>query len=131
MSARKHISRNTQLAAALREVLGIPHEHAKKMHEDQLISLGELHHIKRYENEPDNHHSNLDWMLRSVHREQTAKIDIPEIAKGKRITQAEFEHKMRLVTKTLPDLVEGVVATLSRGRKMGSRPFPKGRKMRR
>ncbi len=78
---------------------------------------------------------NLDPKLVDVHREKTAKIDVPAIAKGKRIRRAneEFARLMLAKSKGLQSVfVAGLVAGLdmqSPKRKWASRPFPKGRKI--
>jgi len=128
MSAREHIPLKTLLASAICALLEIPHEHAKLMTADQVISLVQRDHypIRRSDGlalgmtvaEVD-HHSNI--VLRSImaHRHKTATVDIPQIAKSKRIRRRQAEHREKMQL--------GLVRTIAlRKRKIPSRPFPKG-----
>src|SRR5258708_500593 len=89
---RKKISLKTQLAAALLQIRDasserlIPHDDAKLMSACQIISLFHLDHqpIPHADGGPDEPW-NLTHLFIGAHREKTAKRDIPQIAKGKRI----------------------------------------------
>lgn len=125
---RKHISLKTRLAAALlqmrhatpdgRWVLIIPHEQAKLMTEDQIIALYHFNHhpIPHSQGGPDEPW-NLDPMLATEHQEVTAKVDIPQIAKTKRITKKHEEFRARMLASRdqRPPLRS----------KWASRPFPR------
>lgn len=98
MAVRKHISYKTKLAAALRELAKIPRDHAEQMTEDQILSLFQFNHIVYHADTANDEHYNLDPMLIRAHRERTAKIDIPQIAKTKRISATQVEFRARLLT---------------------------------
>lgn len=95
---RGHISYKTKLAAALRELAQIPHAHAKLMTADNIISLFQFHHIEYHADSANDAHYNLDPTLIRAHRKRTAKIDVPQIAKTKRISVAQAEFRQRLLT---------------------------------
>lgn len=119
--SRKHITLKAKLAAALREIAQIPVAHAKLMTEDQVLSLFEWHHIVYHVDSADDGHYNLEPFLIRAHRERTAKIDVPQIAKTKRISKAQVEFRQRLLTPK-PD------RPAKQSSRWGSRPFPKRRK---
>ena len=118
--ARKEPTLTDKLAAALRELLEIPYEHARLMSAEQIISLVEWHHIHYHADGHGVEHWNLDPLLRSGHKARTAKIDIPQIAKTKRISKAESEFRTRLLTPRDERPVKKS--------KWGSRPFNQRRK---
>jgi hypothetical protein len=117
MSSRKHISLTVKLAAALLKLGHVPHSQARRMTADQIIAL---YHFDHYPiphaqggvNEP----WNLDPVLVAVHREKTAKIDLPMIAKTKRISKSHEEFRRKLLTPR-----DERIKPKSR---WGSRPFP-------
>lgn len=127
MSSRAHISDKVGLAAALLQLPGadIPLEHAKLMTADQIISLFHRDHwpIRKEAGGPDEPW-NLHWKPIMVHREKTAKIDIPEIAKGKRLRKDQASHNVVMAVKA-GEPVEAVATTPRRSRAFQSRPFPK------
>lgn len=98
--SRKPISLKTKLASALLKMLRddgdgklvpvIPHEEAVSLTADEIISRFDWHHfpIPHAHGGPDEPW-NLDPMLRADHRKRTAKVDIPQIAKTKRIQARE------------------------------------------
>lgn len=97
---RSHISLKDKLAAALLQhvrwdehecqfVPVIPYLVSKTMTADQIIARFELHHNIRHAEGGTDDPWNLTWMPTAEHRERTAKIDIPQIAKGKRIRRRE------------------------------------------
>lgn len=97
---RKHISLKDKLASALLQhvrwnddacefVRVISYDESKTMTADQIIARFELHHNIRHAEGGTDEPWNLTWMPSEEHRERTAKIDIPEIAKGKRIRRRE------------------------------------------
>lgn len=99
MASRSHIPLKEQLAAALRQMAGddgkpvIPHDHAKLMTAEQVISLFHRDHypIRKEDGGPDLHW-NLFWRFAAGHRFKTATVDIPASAKGKRIRKTEAAH---------------------------------------
>lgn len=94
---RKEPTLTDKLAAVLRELLEIPYEHAKLMSAEQIISLVQWHHIHYHADGHGVEHWNLDPLLIGGHKLRTAKIDIPQIAKTKRITAAQEELRRRLL----------------------------------
>lgn len=122
MAKRGYISLKAKLAAALRELAKIPHAHAEQMTEDMVLSLFDWHHIVYHADSANDEHYNLEPMLIRAHRERTAKIDVPQIAKTKRITRAQEEFRRTLLTPRdqRPPKVS----------RWGSRPFQKREKRR-
>lgn len=113
---RKHIGLKTKLAATLRELFRIPYDHAKLMSEDQVIALAHFDHaIYHAQGGGDDHH-NLTPMLIAGHREKTAKIDIPQIAKTKRLSKEHEEFQRRILTPR--------DERPKKKRSIPSRPFP-------
>ncbi len=112
MAERKHISLKVKLAAALlqmkrcertltgeRWTLVIPHEEAKTLTPDQIIARFHFDHypIPHAQDGPDE-----PWNLTPApiagHQEKTAKVDIPQIAKTKRISKDHEEFRRRMLT---------------------------------
>lgn len=140
MSTRDHISLTTVLAAAIRELLEIPYEHAKLMSAEQMISLITRDHypIRRDDGlklgmsvEEVDHHSNITLRTIMAHREKTAKIDAPAIAKTKRIIAGTAVHNALMASKAGD--YEGAAKILAsapkpkrKGPKIPSRPFSQG-----
>ena len=133
MAKREHVSLKTKLAAALLEVdryqngsLCIPFEHSKAMSVDQICSLWVFDHwpLRKADGGTD-HPSNLTPRLIAAHREKTAKVDVPEMAKSKRIVRKQEVHHARMETSTdsWGDL-DRAMGFLARKRKIPSRPFP-------
>lgn len=140
MAARAYISLKTKLAAALLTMVRpdeagnlvpfIPHEHAKLMSDDQIISLFQFDHDPIPHAPPFNGPDEA-WNLtpRPImeHRTKTAKRDVPVIAKTKRIARAHSEFCARAL---------GVVripkekrSRFPKGRKIPKRPFQKRQTM--
>jgi hypothetical protein len=100
MTKRAHVSLRTKLASALCQMMRyagdgewvriIPHEEAKKLTADQILTRFDFHHypIPKAHDGPDTHW-NLEPVERAEHREITAKVDVPRIAKVKRIRNRE------------------------------------------
>lgn len=125
--ARAHISFKTKLVAALcqmrHEVDGkweliLNHAEAKALSEDQILSLFQWQHgvIPHGEGGPDTHF-NIEPMLIQAHRKVTREVDIPGIAKRKRVATAHTEHERTMSTPR-----DQRPAKPSR---WGSRPFQK------
>jgi hypothetical protein len=146
---RDYIPLKVQLAAALlqlgymrpdwRELADvftryIPHDHAKLMTADQIISLFQLDHypIRHADGGPDEPW-NLEFKFIGAHREKT-KRDQAEMAKSKRIRKrlASFDPRspVCLVEAMAADRagLKGPRYRPKQTRKIPSRPFPKGRK---
>ncbi|MET4187645.1 hypothetical protein ABIB86_000406 [Bradyrhizobium sp. JR1.7] len=94
---RKHISLRTKLAAAICQLF-LTHDEAAALSEDQVLLLVHWDHypIPHAEGGSDSHF-NLVAALVPGHKEKTAKIDIPGIAKRKRITKAHKDFQRRLL----------------------------------
>ncbi len=74
-------------------------EHAKLMSAEQINSLFDWDHYPiRVEAGGPTEPWNLMPRFKPLHRIKTAKVDIPEIAKIKRITKAEEAFRRRLLT---------------------------------
>jgi hypothetical protein len=93
------VKQSTKTAAALLALGHIPYEHAKAMSEKEFLALYEWHHgIPRAEDGPDAFW-NLTPLLRWEHRERTAKLDVPRIAKNKRVSAKHARHLERMKQK--------------------------------
>lgn len=111
MSKRAHIGLKTKLCSALCQLVRydeanaefvkiIPHDRAKTMTEDEILSVYEWQHYpvpKAHGGEDV--HWNLEPMVKAAHHEVTAKIDIPRIAKSKRIARANDAYVNLLLAK--------------------------------
>lgn len=112
MASRKHISLKKKLAAALLQITRrtrtptgwditpiIPFSEAQRMTADKIIALFHFDHypIPHAQGGPDEPW-NLVPMPRADHAEKTAKIDIPQIAKTKRIRRKHEESRQRMLT---------------------------------
>lgn len=127
---RPHISFKTKLVATLcqmrHEVNGrweliLNHAEAKALSEDQILSLFQWDHgvVPHAENGEDVHW-NIEPMLIEPHRIKTRTIDIPGIAKRKRVSKAHEEFRARMLTPR-----DERPARTSR---LQSRPFPRRKK---
>ena len=128
--ARSYISFKTKLVAALcqmrHEVDGkweliLTHAEAKALSEDQILSLFHWEHgvVPHAEGGEDVHY-NLEPMLIAPHRKKTATVDVPGIAKRKRVAKAHEEFRQRLLTPR--------DERPPKQSRWGSRPFQKRRK---
>lgn len=99
MTARQHISRKTELAAALIQIANNDefYQHSKQLTADQVISLFQRDHcpIRKEDGGPDAPW-NLTWRFIGEHRRKTATIDKPQSAKGKRLRDSRAEHEARM-----------------------------------
>lgn len=129
---RKHISIKTKLAAALCQMLRpdeagnlvpiIPHDEARKMTAEQVISRFEWnHHPIPHAFGGPSEHWNLDPEPKEHHRKITAEVDIPRIAKAKRISKSQEQFRQRILAKGSGELPEPSKPK----RKIPSRPFQK------
>ena len=125
--ARGHISFKTKLVAALcqmrHEVDGkleliLSHDDAKALSEDQVLSLFHWDHtvIPHAEDGPDVHW-NLAPELIVPHRKKTATVDVPGIAKRKRVATGHAEH-LRTMNTPRDERPQ-------KQSRWASRPFPK------
>jgi hypothetical protein len=103
-----------KFAAALLQLLdaqgnGIPFAEAQLLSPHEIIGLFQCHHEVKRANGGGNHPTNLTMMLYREHRTRTAKIDVPEIRKGRRLARGHQAHiaavrsKILAVPDTRPD----------------------------
>lgn len=116
---RAHISLKTKLAAALCTLFKIPHMEQMAMSEDQVLSLVNWDHYPRTREScvaeaalaggmlyhPDAHYNLMPRLIKE-HREKTAKIDAPALAKHRRISKANEEFRRRLLAKDTGEPIE-------------------------
>jgi hypothetical protein len=103
MASRKEPTLTAKLAACVRELLGIPWEHARLMTDDQVLSLVQWDHDPFYHSQHKHEpwvdeHWNLNPQPIRGHREKTAKVDVPQIAKTRRISTEQEAFRQRLLT---------------------------------
>jgi|SRR5215831_18395452 len=135
-SKRKHLTRTTQLASTLLKLGLVPYDDAKRMHEEQIISLYEWHHVRPHAYKDTNlshldipdvdHFSNYEPLPIKEHREQT-KSDVKLIAKSKRL-RARMEASLRALDVSMQLSKEQLAADFFNGkfkRKIQSRGFNK------
>jgi hypothetical protein len=132
MSDRRRPNLAEKLASVLleREALrGEPIELsvAKQMTAHQICSLFEFDHATHFANGGWTHPTNITARFIQAHREKTRKIDIPAIAKGKRIRAAQEAFRKRLLERTglVSVDVRGEMADGPRSRQMPKRRRPK------
>jgi hypothetical protein len=99
---RAYIPYPERLAATLACLL--PQEHRDELRHRMVdsaavLGLFHFHHITFHANRGSDFWWNLHPMLIAPHRERTRKIDVPAIAKGKRITKAHEDFRRRLLAK--------------------------------
>ncbi len=82
-------------------------------------------HVVPHAHYGDIHFTNLTPMLRPDHRRKTAKVDVPRIAKSKRIARKQAAHQSRMAEKLLPVEVRGEMADGPEPRKPYKRAWPK------
>lgn len=119
MTARAHINLKTKLASALLIVGGIPHDHAKILSEDQILSLFQWHHYPIPKSPPSNGpdvHWNLQPEFIKTHRDYEAKIGRPRMAKADRLRAAPKPSRHKISQRANP---------WQSGRKPQSRGFGK------
>lgn len=96
---RKQPTLTDKCASALLALGHIPYNDAKLMTASQIISLYHFDHGMRHAEEGPAVFWNYTPRLIQAHREKTNKIDLPEIAKNKRIIRAFDEHKAAMALK--------------------------------
>lgn len=114
-----------KLASTLIIVGEIPHRDAQQMTAAQINSLFDFDHYPIRRNDGgSNHPSNLVPRYKLAHREKTAKIDKPQMAKADRLNKAQQETRRRLLMKSSD---EPRLQPRWGSRKLQSRPFQKRR----
>lgn len=78
----------------------IDREEAKGMSAEQIVGLFEFDHGIHRAIKGTNHPTNLTPRIYAEHREKTHKIDVPQIAKTKRIARANDAHVNAMLRKT-------------------------------
>lgn len=127
MAVRKYIGFKTKLVAALCQMrheidgkweLILTHTDAKALSEDQILSIFHWDHapIPHAEGGEDAHY-NLAPVLIPGHKKKTATIDVPGIAKRKRVAKEHQAFVARLLTPR--------DQRPPKKSKWASRPFPK------
>ncbi len=134
-AARKSISLRTKLASALLTIVRpndkgelervVPHEQAKLMSDDQIISLFHFDHypVPHAHDGPDEAW-NLEPRPIVEHRTITAKVDVPRIAKAKRLTKATVALSAAMQAKLTEELP---VASQKQKRGFSCGPMPGSR----
>ena len=138
---RKKPTMEEKLASALLQGKAIDHDAAKAMSAKQINALFDFDHVVYHAIGGTNHPSNLVPRLRAEHRAKTAKIDIPAIAKGKRLEKDQHAFREKILAKAGQETVseagpEDNAArkqkkwkyTVVSGPKLRSQPMPFGRK---
>ena len=97
---RKPPNLHEKLAAALLQLHPDMREWAKGKTPKQIIGMFQCHHVVYVATAASNHPTNLHMMLTDEHIERTRKIDVPAIAKGKRIEKATAAHKEVMAEKS-------------------------------
>lgn len=116
---RGHITLKTKLAAAI-GALFLTYDERRLLSEDQVLSLVNWDHdpIPHAEDGTDDHF-NLVPLLIGGHRAKTATVDVPGIAKRKRVSQAHAEFRTLILTPR--DQRPECKSSFPKGRKMQSR----------
>lgn len=117
---RQHMPLSVKLEAALR-ALGMEPKEVEFQHDPPLamrVWVPERHDYDPPENDP----RYIRPMSKAEHREVTAKRDIPQIARTKRLARKHEEFRRRMLE---PEAETAPEPKRSRKRKIPSRPFQK------
>lgn len=137
MTKRPHISLRLKLAAALSELEFVRHKafgspcltfaEMKAMSMDDYLHRFDFDHVIYHSLRPIlPHFTELTPRLRADHQRKTAKVDLPAIAKSKRLTSKQEAFRSRLLAKT--GLIEETKPAKRPKRRWPSRPFPRQRR---
>ena len=102
---RKKPSQLEETAAALLALGDIPYDDAKQMTAAQIRSLYHFDHNIAHADDGPDVFWNLTPRLIAPHQRKTREIDVPRIAKGKRLRLTQAEHVLKMAMK-----IAGVVA---------------------
>lgn len=151
-SRRDYIPLKTRLAAALCQMLRpnedgvlervISHDEAKALTPEEILSKFHFDHYPiRHEMGGPSEPWNLVPLPVSDHRNKTAKIDIPQIAKGKRIDKDQQAFRAKMLAKSGQAQMDEAGSeedeagasprqrrAIGSGSKLSSGPMPFGRK---
>ena len=112
MLKRKQPTLHEKLAAALLQLApSIDREWAKTKTAKQICSMFDCHHVVYVATKPNNHPTNLHMMPTAEHKERTRKIDIPAIAKGKRIEKEAVMHRSQMALKANAAIMDALIET--------------------
>lgn len=101
MSKRAHIRMIDKAAALAAQVLEIPYEHRELMSAEQVLSLLNFDHDPiPHAHGGSDEHFNLTGLSIMAHRQKTATIDVPQIAKTRRIATDDARHQAIMAAKT-------------------------------
>ena len=98
---RKSPNLMTKLASTLLALEDIPYTDAKLMSAEQMISLYHFDHNIRHAEDGTIDFWNLTPRLIVPHREKTTKVDVPAIAKGKRIRKKAEKFTAAMLAKNI------------------------------
>lgn len=129
----KEPSLKQKLAAMILLHLKIPHEQAKAMNINDIMKMVEWDHYPvarntalslKWKSRQTNHPSNLQPLTKKEHRAKTSAVDVPQAAKGKRLSKDHEEHRRRMLA---PDKGEPppMKSRWPKGRKLQGRGFKK------
>lgn len=112
MSKRPYISRDTKIACVLLELWharghGIPFRDAQKMTVAEILARVQWDHGVWHSIGGSIHPTNLTPRLLADHKRKTDKVDIPAIAKGKRVARKQAQHLTRMTEKLMAVDVRG------------------------
>lgn len=125
MTARAHINKDTKLAATLLALGDIPHDDAKLMSADQIISLYHFDHGELHAFTKNNHFSNLTPRLITPHRRKS-RTDTGIVAKVRRLTKEQEAFQRKVLARPCGEKRQRTGNWPSR--KMRGRGFPKRRR---
>lgn len=132
---KARISTKTKLAAALRCLMieedgklvpAIPYDDARRMTEDEIISLFHFDHGVQEAIGGPTEPWNLTPRFIAEHRKKTAAVDLPAIAKTKRLAEKHEAFRRRILAKSGQTHANDVDNSTTRPKStLRSRPFPK------
>lgn len=140
--SKARIPSKVKLAAALLTILRpdstgqlvpvISYEESKRLGPDEIIARFDFDHGVHEAIDGPTAPWNLTPRPRREHRAKTSAVDIPQIAKTKRLAKAHVDHEGVMLAKVgaqSPDAIPEAARasrTKATGRKMLGRGFPKG-----